>query len=229
MLTATTVPAASTMKYMVGLFSKTSRHCSSLCRSASSARFAAVTSITAPTNSSSPDLSLSAWATTWTCLTEPSGITKRYSRSKSFPSCDARSKDGNDFDLEYRLVMPDGSVKHVHVVAHAERDKSGELEFVGAVMDVTAAKRAEEALRQSEEQWRDVFENNPTMYFMVDAAGKVIAVNPFGAEPLGYNVDELVSQPRLGVFYEVDREAAERNVALCLEQIGRAKSWGARK
>ncbi len=139
------------------------------------------------------------------------------------------SQDGKDFDLEYRLVMPDGSVKHVHVVAHAERDKSGELEFVGAVMDVTAAKRAEEALRQSEEQWRDVFENNPTMYFMVDAAGKVIAVNPFGAEQLGYNVDELVGQPVLGVFYEVDREAAQRNVALCLEQIGRAKSWEARK
>jgi PAS domain S-box-containing protein len=48
------------------------------------------------------------------------------------------------------LLMPDGSVKHVHVVAHAERDESGELEFVGAVMDVTAAKRVEEALRRSE-------------------------------------------------------------------------------
>src|SRR6202165_250979 len=139
------------------------------------------------------------------------------------------SQEGRDFDHEYRLVMSNGSVKHVHVVAHAERDKSGELEFVGAVMDITAAKRAEEALRQSEEQWRDVFENNPTMYFMVDAAGRVIAVNPFGAEQLGYKVDELVGQPVLGVFYESDREAAQRNVALCLEQIGRAKSWEARK
>jgi PAS domain S-box-containing protein len=139
------------------------------------------------------------------------------------------SQDGKDFDLEYRLVMPDGSVKHVHVVAHAERDKSGELEFVGAVMDVTAAKRAEEALRQSEEQWQDVFENNPTMYFMVDAGGTVVAVNPFGAEQLGYSVDELVGQPVVGVFYEVDREAAQRNIALCLEQIGQAKSWEARK
>jgi len=62
------------------------------------------------------------------------------------------------------------------------------------------------------------------MYFMVDAAGKVIAVNPFGAEQLGYNVDELVGQPVLGVFYESDREAAQRNVALCLEQIGRPKA-----
>src|SRR6202158_3324985 len=60
------------------------------------------------------------------------------------------SQDGKDFEHEYRLVMPDSAVKHVHVVAHAERDGSGELEFVGAVMDVTAAKQAEEALRRSE-------------------------------------------------------------------------------
>ncbi|MGB2898100.1 MAG: MHYT domain-containing protein, partial [Candidatus Acidiferrum sp.] len=60
------------------------------------------------------------------------------------------SQDGKDFDFEHRLLMPDGSVKHVHIVAHAERDESGELEFVGAVMDVTPAKQAEEALRRSE-------------------------------------------------------------------------------
>jgi PAS domain S-box-containing protein len=60
------------------------------------------------------------------------------------------SQDGKDFEHEYRLVMPDGGVKHVHVVAHAERDESDEIEFVGAVMDVTAAKQAEEALRRSE-------------------------------------------------------------------------------
>src|ERR1700682_992016 len=61
------------------------------------------------------------------------------------------SQDGKDFEHEYRLVMPDGAVKHVHVVAHAERDESGELEFVGAVMDATESKRAEKKLRRSEE------------------------------------------------------------------------------
>src|SRR5882762_11916368 len=60
------------------------------------------------------------------------------------------AQDGKDFDFEHRLLMPDGSVKYVHVVAHALNDASGSVEFVGAVMDVTAAKRAEEALRRSE-------------------------------------------------------------------------------
>ena len=60
------------------------------------------------------------------------------------------SQDGKDFEHEYRLMMPDGAVKYIHVVAHADRDESGELEFVGAVMDVTERKRAEEALREAQ-------------------------------------------------------------------------------
>jgi len=60
------------------------------------------------------------------------------------------SQHGKDFDFEHRLLMPDGSVKHVRVVAHAERDRSGELEFVGAVMDVSLAKEAQKGLRRIE-------------------------------------------------------------------------------
>jgi PAS domain S-box-containing protein len=60
------------------------------------------------------------------------------------------AQNGKDFDNEYRLAMPDGSVKYVHIVAHALSDESGSIEFVGAVMDTTKSKRAEEALRRSE-------------------------------------------------------------------------------
>lgn len=59
------------------------------------------------------------------------------------------SKEGKDFDYEYRLLMPDGSIKHVHVVAHAVRDHADELEFIGAVMDVTEARRVEEQMHQA--------------------------------------------------------------------------------
>jgi NO-binding membrane sensor protein with MHYT domain/signal transduction histidine kinase len=63
---------------------------------------------------------------------------------------ESAAQDGKDFDHEYRLVMPDSSIKYVHVVAHALADASGTIEFVGAVMDVTERKRAEEALRQAQ-------------------------------------------------------------------------------
>ncbi len=52
-----------------------------------------------------------------------------------------------DWDLEHRLLLPDGTVKHLHVVAHAVRDgATGGAGYVGAVMDVTAAKESRQAL-----------------------------------------------------------------------------------
>jgi PAS domain S-box-containing protein len=63
---------------------------------------------------------------------------------------DRVSRDGTDFDHEYRLLMPDGSVKYVHAVAHAVRNASGSIDFAGAVTDVTVAKETERKLRRSE-------------------------------------------------------------------------------
>ena len=60
------------------------------------------------------------------------------------------SQDGNNFDLEHRLLLPDGRVKHLHVVARALSNESGKVEFIGAVMDVTAARQTEQTLRERE-------------------------------------------------------------------------------
>ena len=90
-------------------------------------------------------------------------------------------------------------------------------------------KRTETILRKSEAQWRAVFDNNPIMYFMVDASGTILHVNKLGAEQLGYAVEELVGDSVLKIFYETDRQNVQRNVADCLEQIGRPMSWELRK
>src|SRR6202790_2808958 len=60
------------------------------------------------------------------------------------------SQDGKNFEHEYRLLMPDGSVKYVRVVAHTLSDQPDGVEFIGAVTDITERKRAEEALQRSE-------------------------------------------------------------------------------
>jgi hypothetical protein len=60
--------------------------------------------------------------------------------------------DRQDFELEHRLEMPDGSVKHLHVVARGFLSDSGEMQFVGAVTDVTAAKNAQDRLNAAQAQ-----------------------------------------------------------------------------
>jgi C4-dicarboxylate-specific signal transduction histidine kinase/ligand-binding sensor domain-containing protein len=62
---------------------------------------------------------------------------------------DRASKEKADFDFEHRLLMPDGAVKRLHVKAHASQDASGNLEYVGAVMDVTAVRLAEMELHKT--------------------------------------------------------------------------------
>ena len=59
--------------------------------------------------------------------------------------------EGRDFEMDSRIVLPDGSVKHVHTVGHPVFNESGELtEFIGVVMDTTERKRSEEALREAQ-------------------------------------------------------------------------------
>jgi PAS domain S-box-containing protein len=52
---------------------------------------------------------------------------------------------GHDFEWQYRLLMPDHSIKYMHAVAHATRDQDGQLEYIASVQDVTARRLAEEA------------------------------------------------------------------------------------
>jgi C4-dicarboxylate-specific signal transduction histidine kinase len=56
---------------------------------------------------------------------------------------------GSAFEWQYRLMMPDRSIKYLHAVARPTRDRDGQLEYIAAVQDVTARRRSEEALDQA--------------------------------------------------------------------------------
>ena len=129
------------------------------------------------------------------------------------------------YEKEY--FRKDGS--RVPVLIGAASFDETHTQGVVFVLDLTEHKRADQALRESEEQWKAVFENNPTMYFMVDPTGTIMSVNPFGAEHLGYTADELIGRPVQNLFHEADREIVRRHMASCLEQLGHASSWELRK
>ncbi len=65
----------------------------------------------------------------------------------SFHEMIERAKSGvSDFEFEHRLRLPDNAVKYLRVVAHGTRDQEGQLEYIGAVQDVTHRRHTEEAL-----------------------------------------------------------------------------------
>ena len=79
----------------------------------------------------------------------------------------AHAQQGRAMDFEHRLLMPDGSIKHVHVVADAVKDESGHFELVGAVQDITSTKNAFDEIRRLRDQ---LFQENVALREEVDKA-----------------------------------------------------------
>ena len=69
---------------------------------------------------------------------------------------DRARRGAGDLQYEHRLLMPDGSVKYLHLVAHGTRDNDGDWVYIGAVQDVTQRRHAEEALAQARSELAQV-------------------------------------------------------------------------
>jgi len=113
-----------------------------------------------------------------------------------------------DFDVEHRLQMPDGSVKHLHAVARTSKTSSGNLEFVGAVTDVTAAKHAEEKVRQSEMELRQLMDFAPQYVAVLgpDRDRTRLYTNQAMLDYFGFTLDEWRSTDRHKYYHPDDWE-----------------------
>src|ERR1700722_18860041 len=116
------------------------------------------------------------------------------------------SQDGKDFDVEHRLLMPDGPDKYVRVVAHALRDESGSIEFVGALTDTTAAKRAEEKIRQSEGELRQVMECGPEWVAVLGPDRSPLYANQAVLDYFGLTLEEWRQADRPKYYHPDDWE-----------------------
>jgi len=136
---------------------------------------------------------------------------------------------GQVFHWELRKVHKAGNVMWVKETARAVRGTDGKTVVFIVCEDITERRRAQEALKESEERYRALYEDNPSMYFTVDPTGTVLSVNEFGCQELGYTAQELVGQSVLKVFHDEDKAAAARSVALCVGNPGQVFHWELRK
>ncbi len=106
---------------------------------------------------------------------------------------DGAKTAGRSFSLEHRLLMPDQTVKFVKVVTHAMTNHKGHLEFIGAVMDISAQKRDHAELQRSEQRYRHLFTRMPIALRQLDATRLVQlfkALRQDGVTDLGAYLDE---------------------------------------
>ena len=126
--------------------------------------------------------------------------------------------EGEPYDFEHRIVRPSGEERVVHRQAQLYLDEEGQSQrMVGTVHDITEQKRAEKALRESEERFRSAFEDSPIGVALVNLDGQRFRLNRALCEMLGYSEEELLCA-YLEHVHPDDREISSEYLRRLLEE-----------
>lgn len=110
-------------------------------------------------------------------------------------TCDRAVRTRTDYEATYRIVLTDGSVRHIKDVGHPIFNQSGTLlEFVGTTMDTTERERIEEVLQGSEKRFRSYFEQGLIGMAMTSLTKGIFEVNDELCHILGYTRSELLQK-----------------------------------
>ena len=147
------------------------------------------------------------WQERWTNLIHPED------REKTAAAAAAALRGGPRYDVDYRVVHPDGTVRLVHSEGDVTLDESGKpVRQFGILQDITERRRSEDELSEMKERFRVVTESSLTGIYLIQD-NRFRYVNPAMAQMFGYTVDELVD--RLGptdLVYPEDRALVAENI-----------------
>jgi PAS domain S-box-containing protein len=137
-------------------------------------------------------------------------------RERVEDSIDGALRSGTSFSHEERIVRPDGGVRFLQSTGEVVRDDAGApIRMLGVCLDVTERKRAERALRQSEQSYRLLLRGvRDYAIYMLDPRGHVLSWNAGAARIKGYEAEEIVGRNFEHFFIDEDRAAGEPARAL---------------
>lgn len=126
---------------------------------------------------------------------------------------DAAWNDGRPFAIDHRIVRPDGSVCVVSTrgekIVDGGRTPTG---MIGTCQDITERERIAEALRESEEKYRNLVETARDVIFAIDREGKITSLNSAFEAVTGWKRSEWIGKSFLGLLHPDDRKDAEGRI-----------------
>jgi PAS domain S-box-containing protein len=133
------------------------------------------------------------WHDRWLKLIHPED------RSRAAEATVAALRGGPRYDVEYRVVRPDGALRIVHSQGDVTWDDSGRpLRQFGVMQDITELRQAEQELRASEARFRTFVDNATDAFILHDDQLTILDVNQQACVSLGYSREELIGMhPRI--------------------------------
>ena len=124
-------------------------------------------------------------------------------------------RNGEDYELEYRIVMPSGAIRWVRDSVQVRQIEGGKQRRDGIISDITDRKLTEQVLEEQRNLQRQILDLNPNMVFAKDRSGRFILANRAFADLLGYTVEgilgkteaEIIPDPELAREYQRDDES----------------------
>jgi PAS domain S-box-containing protein len=145
------------------------------------------------------------WHQRWLNLIHPED------RSKVAEAAATALGGGPRYDVEYRIIRPDGAVRIVHSRGDVTWDEAGKpLRQFGVLQDITELRVAEQDLRASEARFRTFVDHATDAFFLLDDQLRVVDVNRKACGSLGYGREELVGMHPRDFDVGLDEASIER-------------------
>lgn len=120
---------------------------------------------------------------------------------------DAAIEKDRSYQIEHRVIWPDGSTHWVLERGGVQRDNRGTpLRMLGVVQDITRRRQVEQALRESEARFRGLVESTSDWIWEVDQQGRYTYVSPQVGPVLGYTPDALIGKSPFDLMLPHERD-----------------------
>ena len=114
------------------------------------------------------------------------------------------------FILEYRIIHRDGSIRWVYEKGRGLFNEYGNILYLnGVIFDISDRKQTEQALQESEQRYRNLYQNTPVMLHSIDSAGRIINVSNYWLEHSGYERQEVIGREFFDFLTEESRLYAQ--------------------